>query len=66
METIQNISQTNSLDITLKSIDAVNKINQMIVDNSQNLQNKLLNFNVEQKLEDLKQEGIARNIDVLA
>ncbi len=66
MESIQNISQTNSLDITVKSIDAVNKINQMIVDNNQNLQNKLLNLNVEQKLEDLKQEGISRNIDVLA
>jgi hypothetical protein len=38
----------------------------MIVDKNQEVDNKMIRVNVEQKLDDLKKEGIAQNIDILA
>ncbi|GIX43346.1 MAG: hypothetical protein KatS3mg129_3079 [Leptospiraceae bacterium] len=65
INSIQNTASAG-IDLSIKSAEAVNQINQMIVDQKQEMDNKLININVEQKLEDLKKEGIAQNINILA
>ncbi len=65
MDAINNVSM-NNLEMTIKSAEKVNQINQMIVDTNQNLDNKLVNLSVEQKLQDLQTEGIAREVNLLA
>ncbi len=61
-----NNSVKSALDLTMKSAEAVSQINQMIVDQNQDLSKKMINFNVEMKLQDLRAEGIANGINVLA
>lgn len=65
---VSRINNTASagIDLTIKSAETVNQINQMIVDKNQEVDNKMIRVNVEQKLDDLKKEGIAQNIDILA
>jgi len=65
---VSRINNTASagIDLTIKSAETVNQINQMIVDKNQEVDNKMIRANVEQKLDDLKKEGIAQNIDILA
>lgn len=65
MDAINNVAM-NNLEMTIKSAEAVNQMNQMIVDTNQNLNNKLINVSVEQKVQDLQAEGIAREINLLA
>lgn len=57
---------TKGIDLTIKAAESVNQINQMIVDTNQDLNQKMINVNVQQKLDDLRQEGIAQAINVLA
>jgi len=61
-----NNKASAGIDLTIKSAETVNQINQMIVDKNQEVDNKMIRVNVEQKLDDLKKEGIAQNIDILA
>jgi tellurite resistance protein len=56
----------SGLDLSVKAADTVNQINQMIIDRNQEIDKKLINLNAEQKIEDLKKEGIGQNLDVLA
>jgi transcription initiation factor IIF auxiliary subunit len=65
---VSRINNTASagIDLTIKSAETVNQINQMVVDKNQEVDNKMIRVNVEQKLDDLKKEGIAQNIDILA
>lgn len=65
MHAVNSVNQ-NNLAITVKAAETVNQINQMIVDTNQNLQDKMINLNVEQKLQDLKAEGIGRELNLLA
>ncbi|MFN3604318.1 MAG: hypothetical protein ACK4UJ_06390 [Leptonema sp. (in: bacteria)] len=65
MDAITSVTQ-NNLEMTIKSAEAVNQINQKIVDANQNLNNKMIHFSVEQKLQDLQAEGIAKEINLLA
>lgn len=65
MDAVNSVNH-NNLAITVKAAETVNQINQMIVDTNQNLQDKMINLNVEQKLQDLKAEGIGRELNLLA
>lgn len=59
-------TSTNGLNLTVKAVNTVNQINQMIVDTNQNMNEKMIQVNTQLKLEDLQQEGIARSLNVLA
>ncbi|MCS7205271.1 MAG: hypothetical protein NZ853_06200 [Leptospiraceae bacterium] len=63
--TIQTTTSA-SMDLTIRSAEAVNQIQQMAIDRNQELNNRLIRFNTEQKIQDLQQEGIGRNLNVLA
>lgn len=57
---VSRINNTASagIDLTIKSAETVNQINQMIVDKNQEVDNKMIRVNVEQKLDDQDRKSV--------
>jgi hypothetical protein len=54
------------MDQVQRSVEAMNQVLQQATDSAQDMSEKLIRVNTEQKIADLKAEGIGRALNLLA
>jgi hypothetical protein len=56
----------SGMDQVQRSVEAMNQVLQQATDSAQDMSEKLIRVNTEQKIADLKAEGIGRALNLLA